>query len=151
MTEEGKKAEDVLNEHQKKLQKRSEETNKLRMAHMKEFQAKFTKEKQARLQEEIKRRTERGDYMGMWQLMKDQATGLKQAMAEENARFMQMHGQVWDPKKDGDGMTKGGIESLMESMDSSSSSAGGLPMVRPGDASVAAPFTSRIPSIRAGL
>lgn len=146
--EEGKSAEDVLNEHSKKLQARNEEINKLRIAHMKEFQAKFQKEQQIILQEEIRKRSEKGDYMAMWSLMKDQAAKVKIAMAEENQRFMAMHGQVWDPKKDGDGMTKSGIESLMDSMDSSDSM-GGLPMVRPGDASVAAPFTSRIPSIRA--
>eukprot|EP01040_Poterioochromonas_malhamensis_P009840 gene9840-10684_t len=146
--ESGKAAEDILNEHQKKLQARSEELNKARMAHMKEFQAKFTREQQVLLQEEIRKRTEKGDYMAMWTLMKDQATRVKQAMAEENQRFMAMHGQVWDPKRDGDGMTKSTIEELMDGMDTSSS-AGGLPVVRPGDASVAAPFTSRIPSIRA--
>ena len=51
---------------------------------------------------------------------------------------MAMHGQVWDPKKDGDGdglggAGKTGIEKMMESMESGD--AGGLPMVRPGDAS----------------
>lgn len=145
----GKSAEDLLNEHQKKLQNRNEELNKKRIAHMKEFQAKYTKEQQAVLQEEIRRRSERGDYMSMFTLMKEQAAKVKQAMAEENQRFMAMHGAVWDPKSgDGtDGNAKGTIESLMDSMESSD--AGGLPMVRPGDASVAAPFTSRIPSIRA--
>jgi cation-transporting ATPase 13A1 len=143
-----KSAEDVLNEHSKKLQARNDEINKLRVAHMKEFQAKFQKEQQIILQEEIRKRTEKGDYMAMWTLMKDQASNVKVAMAAENQRFMAMHGQVWDPKKDGDGATKSGIESLMDSMDSSDSM-GGLQMIRPGDASVAAPFTSRIPSIRA--
>ena len=43
---------------------------------------------------------------------------------------------MWDPKKDGgdgDGAGKTGIEKMLESMDSGD--AGGLPMVRPGDAS----------------
>jgi cation-transporting ATPase 13A1 len=40
------------------------------------------------------------------------------------------------------------MDSLMSQMDSGDSM-GGLPMVRPGDASVAAPFTSRVPSVRA--
>ena len=43
------------------------------------------------------------------------------------------------------------MESILGNMDAAASadSAGGVPMVRPGDASTAAPFTSRVPSIRA--
>lgn len=41
-------AEDALNAHQKKMQLRNEVFNKARTAHMKEFQAKFTKELQVR-------------------------------------------------------------------------------------------------------
>lgn len=41
-------AEDALNSHQKKMQLRSEVFNKARAAHMKEFQARFTKEQQVR-------------------------------------------------------------------------------------------------------
>lgn len=148
----GANAEDVLNEHQKKLTVRNEALNKARTAHMKDFQARYQREQQAVLQEEIRKRTERGEYMAMFTLMKEQAGKMKQAVAEENMRFMALHGQVWDPKTDGDGVgggtaSKTSIEQLMESMDGAES--GGLPMVRPGDASVAAPFTSRIPSIRA--
>lgn len=151
-------AEDVLNAREKKLQLRFEQINKLRAAHMKEFQARYTKEQQAKLQEEIKIRTDRGDYMSIFTLMKEQAGQVKQAMALENARFMALHGQVWDPKKDpdagaNDGAPKTGLMSLLESIEGADAGgaggAGGLPMVRPGDASVAAPFTSRIPSIRA--
>jgi manganese-transporting P-type ATPase len=66
---------------------------------------------------------------------------------------MAQHGQIWDPKSDtsqpsqNDMMSMFGIDPA--AMESDSMSAGGLPMVRPGDASVAAPFTSRIPSVRA--
>ena len=58
-------------------------------------------------------------------------------MAEENMRFMAMHGQVWDAKRDGDGLgatEKGAMEKLMESMDGGDAG-GGLAIVRPGDAS----------------
>lgn len=118
---------------------------------MKEFQARYTREQQVWLQEEMRIRTERGEYMAMFSLMKEQAAKVKQAMAEENQRFMAMHGQVWDAKRDGDASgTKTAMEQLFEAMDSADS-AGGLAVVRPGDASVAAPFTSRIPSIRAAI
>ncbi len=58
---------------------------------------------------------------------------------------MALHGHVWDPKKDGDGLgsssssstTKTSIEQMMESLDGGGGvdSAGGVAIVRPGDAS----------------
>ena len=36
--------------------------------------------------EEIKKRTEAGDFMGMFSVMKNQANVIKVAMAEENQR-----------------------------------------------------------------
>lgn len=65
---------------------------------------------------------------------------------------MAAHGQVWDPKKDGDDKDGGGgLMGMLGDLDSMDdpSAAAGLPQIRPGDASVAAPFTSRTPSIRA--
>jgi lipopolysaccharide export system protein LptC len=46
-------AEDALNTHQKKMALRSEVFNKARTAHMKEFQARFTKELQVQLIEGV--------------------------------------------------------------------------------------------------
>jgi len=66
---------------------------------------------------------------------------------------MAQHGQIWDPKSDTSQTSQNDMMSMLgidpASVESDSMSAGGLPMVRPGDASVAAPFTSRIPSVRA--
>ena len=53
---------------------------------------------------------------------------------------MAVHGQVWDEKAD-DGTGSNQVNSLLKSLETES--AGTLPMIRPGDASVAAPFTSR--------
>jgi hypothetical protein len=142
-------AEDALNQHQQRLQVRSEALNKARAAHMKEFQAKYQREQQILMQEEIKKCTERGEYMAMFTLMKDQAAKMKQAMAAENMRFMAMHGQVWDPK-DGDGTGgKGGMDQLLESFDGAD--AGGLPMVRPGDASKSMMFLCKVFSMETKL
>lgn len=66
---------------------------------------------------------------------------------------MAQHGQIWDPKSDTSQSSQNDMMSMFgidpSAMESDSMNAGGLPMVRPGDASVAAPFTSRIPSVRA--
>lgn len=129
-------AEDALNAHDSALKQRGAQLNALRLAHMKEFQARYQKEQQQIMQTEIKSLTERGEYTAMFSLMKNQATKMKTAMEEEQKRFMALHGQIWDPKKDGDGAGAVGgssLDQLMQGLDQAD--AGGLPMVRPGDAS----------------
>lgn len=146
-------AEDALNAREKSLEKRGKEVNELRAAHMKEFQARVSKEQQAVMQEEIRKLTEKGDYMAMFGLVKQQTSRVKKLMDDENRRFMALHGRIYDPKKDGDGAdgaAQGGLMAqLMSQMEDSDAAAPGLAVIRPGDASVAAPFTSRIPSVRA--
>jgi manganese-transporting P-type ATPase len=144
----GGNAEDALNKHTEKLKQRAEEINKLRAEHMKVFQAQYQKRQQELLQEKVKELTAKGDYMGMWTAMKGGAMDVKNAMNAENARFMAKHGQVWDAKKDGENDESTGGMDLASMMDDAGGAAG-LPMIRPGDASVAAPFTSRTPSVRA--
>lgn len=148
----GASAEDALNAHQATLRKRADEVNKLRAAHMKAFQAKYQAEAQKKLAKKVEELTQKGELMAMWGVMKGQAAEMKTAMNKENARFMAIHGQVWDPKKHGDGEDGGGggLMGMLGDLDSMDdpSVAAGLPQIRPGDASVAAPFTSRTPSIR---
>ncbi len=139
-------AEDALNAHSKSMTSKWEEVNKLRVAHMKQWQAEYQKQSQRRLQEETQALMSRGEYMASFGAMKKNGLELRNAIQAENARFMQLHGQVWDSKKDtGD---VGGLASLLDTPDET---AGGAPVVRPGDASVAAPFTSRVPSVRAAV
>lgn len=150
-------AEDMLNARDAELQKRIAEVNKLREAHMKSFQAKFMKEQQEKLQIEMRELTEKGEYMKIFSCMKDQAGRTKMALDAENRRFMAIHGQIYDPKKHGDSTpgSAGGMDDIMSMLGTDAAAdpaaAGGNtpPMVRPGDASVAAPFTSRVPSVRA--
>lgn len=134
----GKSAEDSLNAHENQLKRRGAEFNAKRAAHMKEFQARYTKEQQALVQEEIKVLTEKGEFMAMFSVMKNQAARVKKGLEDENRRYMALHGHIWDPKKDGDGLggeggASGGLSSLLANMDTAD--AGGLPVVRPGDAS----------------
>ena len=61
---------------------------------------------------------------------------MRKAMDAENMRFMATFGQIWDPKKDPENNSgMNGLEGLLGGMDASDMSAGGLPMIRPGDAS----------------
>jgi cation-transporting ATPase 13A1 len=133
------------------IKKRADQINAMRIAHIKQFQTQYQKHQAEVLQLEIKSRMEKGEYMAMFSVMKEQTVKLKQAIDNENRRFMSVHGQVWDPKKDTDPANGGNdmLGSLMSQMEQADQGSGGLPMVRPGDASIAAPFTSRVPSIRA--
>ena len=92
--------------------------------------------------------------MKMWTLTKENALKMKKAMEDENKRYMAMHGQIWDAK-DGDGLGGtagssglGGVQGLMQQLETSGADTNQLPTLRPGDASIAAPFTSRTPSVR---
>ena len=149
--EAGSTAEDALNKHEAALKKRTEDINALRVAHMKKFQEKYQAQAAIKATEIMKELTAKGDFGGLWGAMKGQAGDLQKALAQENHRFMAIHGKVWDPKKDENGAatSAGGFDmaSMMEGMDDTAA-AGGMAMIRPGDASVAAPFTSRTPSVR---
>jgi cation-transporting ATPase 13A1 len=63
---------------------------------------------------------------------------IKREMDAENQRLNRVHGNVFDDNGSG----KGGGDPMAGLDDAA------LPVVRPGDASVAAPFTSRTPSVR---
>ncbi len=145
-------SEDALNKHDQELKKRNDAFNNARNAHMKAFHATITKELTAKMQEEVSKRVQNGDYWSMWEVTKQNAQRIKELTAAENQRYCALHGQLWDPKKDalGDGAAGTSVDSLMAQLDGADSGmSGGMPIVRPGDASVAAPFTSRVPSIRA--
>ena len=80
--------------------------------------------------------------MATFKVMKSTLGRLQREMKLEQQRLTLLHGNVYDDMKKAmkDEMGGGG--------GGGAEAAGGLPMVRPGDASVAAPFTSRAPSVR---
>lgn len=149
----GVEAEEALNKQTAQLAKKSAEFEAARVAHIKEFQARWNRESQAKMQEEIKERMEAGEYMAFFTVLKEQAGKMRAAIEAENKRFAAIHGQIWDPKKDagsGGAANGGGLfGNLMAQIEAEGTDPNSLPMIRPGDASVAAPFTSRVPSIRA--
>jgi len=149
-------AEDKLNAHGLALKDRGAAVNKMREAHMKIWQAEYTRKAQEEMQRKIKVHTENGEWMACFSLMKEQATKSRIAIQEENKRYMAQHGHIWDPDtgKDSRITSEGDILSMLgvdpsQLSEGDSSSSGEVPMIRPGDASIAAPFTSKIPSVRA--
>jgi len=116
-------AEDALNAHSKSVMSKWEEVNKLRVAHMKQWQAEYQKQSQRRLQEETQALMARGEYMATFGAMKKNGLELRNAIQAENTRFMKLHGQVWDSKKDTSAAGEAG--SLASLLDTPDDAAGG--------------------------
>jgi len=115
------------------------------------------------VEEELARRAERGETGIGAQLgaVKAVALRLRREMATEVDKLDAKMGNVYDAKHgegaladpaaagDDDATKPKDPAALAAELLGSSGDEGALPMIRPGDASVAAPFTSRAPSIRA--
>jgi len=101
------------------------------------------------LEEECEARARRGETGFMAQasavkvVLAKYTAALKQAMKE----YDQTHGNVYDGGDQIKDQVKAEADKAKEAMESATA-AQGLPMVRPGDASVAAPFTSKAPSVK---
>jgi cation-transporting ATPase 13A1 len=90
------------------------------------------------MEEEMQARRARGEDNGVFgqiAIVKAVTIRLKNEMQAYHKEIARQHGNVYVPEDEKD--------SLLASMDEQ------MPVVRPGDASVAAPFTSRTPSIKA--
>jgi len=142
--ETAKAAEQILNDRQAALTKRSKEAQKARQKFMAEKQKELNGMHKQWLEEEVEARVARGENSFFAQagavkvvLGKYQAA-LKAAVKEYDAQ----HGNVYD----GEDKPKDRLEEMKSKLETAE--AGGLPMVRPGDASVAAPFTSKAPSVK---
>mmetsp|Transcript_66487 Transcript_66487/g.152289 ORF Transcript_66487/g.152289 Transcript_66487/m.152289 type:complete len:1462 (-) Transcript_66487:171-4556(-) len=132
-------AEEVLNEAVKLLDKRVKAVNTEKQQLMKTRQKELIAQQQEWLKQVLAEREARGEPVGVMA----QVSALKevtQRMQKELREYAQelniKHGNAFDKKPEDP------MEALMDS------DAGGVPMVRPGDASIAAPFTSRSPSIK---
>lgn len=138
-------AEEVLNEREKALAKRTKKMSKERQDYLWAKQKELNALHPQWLEEETKARAERGDT-GLMAQAGAVKTVLARYTAELNKEMLEYdrkHGNIYDT---GDAQ-KDAEQKLKESLESMGS-ASGLPMVRPGDASVAAPFTSKAPSVK---
>jgi len=141
-------AEDELNSQSKLAAKRAAEAGKLRKALLAAKQKELMAKQPALLQAELeamKARTgEDPGMMGMVSAVKTVTMKIKSEMDKEMRDLNRKHGSVFDAAaSDSDAKGGGGADPLAGLQDE-----GTLPVVRPGDASVAAPFTSRTPSVR---
>ena len=136
--EKGVSAEDQLNNKAKQLASRARVAQKMKKAEFNKRKAEIVKMQQQWLQEELKAMGERGEdtgFMGTMRAMKKTMGRMQTELKKEGARINRKHGNVFSDKEN----------ALLAALDSGESE--DMPVIRPGDASVAAPFTSRMPSI----
>eukprot|EP00038_Savillea_parva_P008274 m.175862 g.175862 ORF g.175862 m.175862 type:complete len:1518 (-) comp14065_c0_seq1:304-4857(-) len=126
-------AEEKLNLQQKVVAKKNAEIQKKFKARMAAKRAELMQLQQQWIQEEMEKA---GGMMGMFSAAKAATGRLQTEMLKEQRKLQKEFGTAYSPASEDDLM---GMEQAQDT----------LPIVRPGDASVAAPFTSRSPSVRA--
>ncbi len=144
LCKEGKSAEDELNSQNQIVQQRAARANAKVADLLNKKRIELTKKVQHEwLQEALEARRKNGES-GMFMYgyaVKDATARMQRELAMENQKLRKLHGNVFDQK--------GGTPSIESMLDD----AGGddTTMIRPGDASIAAPFTSRQPSIKSAI
>ena len=142
-------AEALLNKQDEEMRIRQKLAKK---EYTKEFNVKRTQmlaKQKERIAAEIAEATSRGDA-GFWTQIKAAQTVAFQIKSElqKEAEILQRKHYNFMQNKNGDDKKVKDLSTLsLEALDDPNA----LPLVRPGDASVAAPFTSRIPSVRAAI
>jgi len=140
-------AEDALNEKAKEMKIRTKHAEKQKKA---EFEAKkkaILGRQRVMIEEEVKALNEKGET-GVW----TQVTAVKNVTAKTR-QMLKQEADILNRKyasilnKSNSGAEQDPTELALEALDDPNA----LPVVRPGDASVAAPFTSRIPSVRSAI
>ena len=136
VTKGGKSAEAELEAQAKEAHLKRAETAKLQQAEFNAKKAELMGKQKQWLEEEIRARAEKGQTGISAQLGATVATSnrLRQELGKEQQALAQKYG-----------LGAGGPEAQLEALDGESVE---LPMVKLGDASIAAPFTSKLPSIR---
>eukprot|EP00940_MAST-03C_sp_MAST-3C-sp2_P002306 g2306.t1 len=130
-------AEDELNRQQKMMAERSKKAAQIRKAAFKKRQAEIKQKQQKWIQEELERlqREGNGGVSAYWTAMKRAMARVQQEMKTEQRKIAKAHGNAAFGIDD-----EAAAADPFAAMDNIT--------VRPGDASAAAPFTSRAPSVR---
>lgn len=137
------KAEELLNSQTLELARKANEASTILRVAMAAKQKELSAKQQAWLQEAVAARAAAGEPTGLMahvHLVKESTLRMRKELDEERRRLTLIHGNVFDAQRD--------AIAKMTAEFSSAATDGGEMMVRPGDASVAAPFTSRAPSVR---
>ena len=135
-------AEVSLNSSAKEWAAKAMAAQKLQRDALKAKQKELQALQQVWMREEIERRQANGEEvsaMETFRIMKATLGRMQRELIEERNRLAAIHGNIYDMTKKAAGEAGGSM---------ADDAASGMPMVRPGDASVAAPFTSRQPSVR---
>lgn len=146
------KAEDVLNAQAEALADVRDRNAETRKKHLATRQKELMSLQKEWIEEELARRAEKGEkgIGAQFGAVKAVAMRLKREMAQEVDKIDAKLGNVYDKTgDDGDENDEKSPQDLAADLLGGGGDEGGLPIIRPGDASVAAPFTSRAPSIRA--
>jgi len=130
-------AEDELNSQQALLAKRAKASQKLMAAEMKKIQAEMQAKQKQQMMDQVQAATARGEgVMAAMKLMKESAQQFRAELVARQKEVAAKYGSIYDKDKTAN-LLKEEMEAEMRSV-----------VVRPGDASTAAPFTSRAPSVR---
>ena len=149
-------AESILNAQAEALQDAQQNSVEIRKKKLAEKQKILMAKQKEWIDEELQARAARGETgMGaQFGAVKAVALRLRREMAREVEVLNAKHGNAFDAQED-DGEEKKAqspleaAQALLGGEGGGDDAEGKVPMIRPGDASVAAPFTSRAPSIRA--
>ena len=142
-------AEAVLNAQKEALEDAHRDAGQRRKAGIDAAQKDMAAKQKEWLEEEIRRREQRGEtgFLAQAGAIKDVALRMKREMEVEVRKIDRGLGNVYDEQLGGEAPKDpmAAAQKLLGGLDDPN----GPQMIRPGDASVAAPFTSRAPSIRA--